>query len=108
MRTALLMQSMPPINEQPTPPADQPAPVSGDRLGLVRMVRRLIVFVLGFSVLLVGVVMIVAPGPAFVVIPLGLAILATEFVWARVILESLKKRLLRPKESGEAGEAGPP
>lgn len=108
MRTVLLMKSVPPINEQPTPPADERAPVSGERMWLVRMVRRLIVFVLGFSVLLVGVVMIVAPGPAFVVIPLGLAILATEFVWARVILESLKKRLLRPKESRDAGEAGLP
>jgi uncharacterized protein (TIGR02611 family) len=51
------------------------------------------VFVLGISVLGVGIVMIVAPGPAFIVIPLGLAILATEFLWARQVLETLKKRL---------------
>ena len=60
---------------------------------LVRHVRRVVVFVLGISVLLVGIVMIVSPGPAVVVIPLGLGILATEFLWARRILDSLKRRL---------------
>jgi len=38
--------------------------------------RRIIVAVVGTSVLLVGIVMIVAPGPAFIVIPVGLTILA--------------------------------
>ncbi len=56
-------------------------------------VRRLLVFLLGVSVLLVGVVMLVTPGPAVVVIPAGLAILATEFVWARVLLARLKRSL---------------
>ena len=45
--------------------------------------RRIVVAVVGSSVLLVGIVMIVAPGPAFIVIPVGLTILAIEFVWAR-------------------------
>ena len=36
--------------------------------------------------------MIVLPGPAVVVIPVGLAILATEFVWARRLLDNLKER----------------
>lgn len=48
---------------------------------------------MGSSVLLVGIVMIVAPGPAFLVIPLGLAILATEFVWARRFLAKIRERL---------------
>lgn len=72
---------------------------------LWKLVRRVVISVLGFSVLLVGVVMIVAPGPAFVVIPLGLAILATEFVWAKKILESVKTRLL--KQMGRATEEDP-
>jgi len=55
--------------------------------------RRAVVLVLGISVLLAGIVMIVSPGPAVVVIPLGLGILATEFLWARRILDSLKRRL---------------
>jgi hypothetical protein len=60
---------------------------------LFRQIRRVFVFIFGISVLIVGIVMIVAPGPAVVVIPLGLAILATEFVWARRILQRLKQGL---------------
>jgi tellurite resistance protein TerC len=52
-----------------------------------------VIFVIGTTVLLIGVVMIVAPGPAMIVIPLGLAILATEFVWARRWLEYAKKHV---------------
>lgn len=78
-------------------------PARGDSLGWLKLARRLIVFLLGMSVLLIGLVMIVAPGPAIVVIPLGLAILATEFVWARTILEALKKRLR--KTQPQAGPA---
>jgi uncharacterized protein (TIGR02611 family) len=60
---------------------------------LLKKARRAVVFVLGVSVLAVGIVMIVAPGPAVIVIPLGLGILATEFLWARRVLDSLKQRL---------------
>jgi uncharacterized protein (TIGR02611 family) len=60
---------------------------------LLKKARRVVVFVLGVSVVAVGIVMIVAPGPAIVVIPMGLAILATEFLWARRLLDSLKRRL---------------
>ncbi|CAN5551183.1 hypothetical protein BH18VER1_BH18VER1_12720 [soil metagenome] len=58
------------------------------KLGLDRMpvIRRLVYSVLGVTVLLVGVAMIVLPGPAVVVIPLGLAILAGEYAWARRII----------------------
>jgi uncharacterized protein (TIGR02611 family) len=46
------------------------------------------VFVLaGLVVTLAGVAMLVTPGPAFVVIPIGLAILALEFAWAEALLE---------------------
>ncbi len=53
---------------------------------LLRGAWRMIVLVVGGTVLLIGVAMIVLPGPAFVVIPAGLAILASEFVWARRLL----------------------
>ena len=46
-------------------------------------VRRVVVAVVGGTVVLIGVAMLVLPGPAFVVIPAGLAILAIEFAWAR-------------------------
>ena len=58
--------------------------------GTLKRVRRLIVAVVGFTVLLIGLAMIVLPGPAVVVIPIGLAILATEFVWARRLLRRMK------------------
>ena len=45
--------------------------------------RKLIAGVVGLTILLIGVVMIILPGPAFIMIPLGLAVLATEFAWAR-------------------------
>jgi len=52
-----------------------------------RTLKRIVIFVIGVTVLLFGIVMIVAPGPAIVVIPLGLAVLATEFVWAKRLLK---------------------
>lgn len=45
--------------------------------------RKLIIALIGGTVLLIGVALIVLPGPAFIVIPIGLAILATEFAWAK-------------------------
>lgn len=53
---------------------------------------------IGFTVLLVGVAMIVLPGPAFLVIPLGLAILATEFVWAATLLNKAKGYFQKGKD----------
>ncbi len=61
--------------------------------------RRLIVVVVGFTILFAGVAMIVLPGPAFIVIPIGLAILATEFIWARRLLDRVKERIERMKKS---------
>ena len=49
----------------------------------IKVVRRVIVSVVGATILLIGIALLVLPGPAFVVIPLGLAILATEYAWAR-------------------------
>jgi uncharacterized protein (TIGR02611 family) len=51
-------------------------------LGL-KQIRRVVVFVVGMTVLLLGVALIVLPGPAILVIPAGLAILGLEFRWAR-------------------------
>jgi tellurite resistance protein TerC len=53
--------------------------------------RRIVIGVVGATVLLLGVVMIVTPGPAFVVIPVGLAILSIEFAWARHWLKHLRE-----------------
>ena len=50
---------------------------------MIKYARRIVIAIIGTTVLLIGMVLLVTPGPAFVVIPVGLAILATEFAWAR-------------------------
>lgn len=57
---------------------------------VLKQARRLIVLVIGASVLLLGLILIVTPGPAFVVVPVGLAILGLEFVWARRLMRRVK------------------
>jgi uncharacterized protein (TIGR02611 family) len=58
--------------------------------GALRLAKKIAVASVGASVVLVGIVMIVTPGPAIVVIPAGLAILAVEFAWARRWLRRVK------------------
>ena len=62
--------------------------------------RKLIIAIIGGTVLLIGVALIVLPGPAFIVIPIGLAILATEFAWAGTAL-ARAKALVRKKRKPE-------
>lgn len=45
--------------------------------------RKVFVAVIGSTVLAFGVLLLVLPGPAFIVIPAGLGILGLEFAWAR-------------------------
>ncbi len=65
-----------------------------------RIVRALIVAG-GFTVLLGGVAMLVLPGPAFAVIPIGLGILSLEFVWAERLLEHALEQAERAKASAK-------
>lgn len=58
-----------------------------------KVARRIAVFVVGSTVLAVGVALIVLPGPAFVVIPVGLAILSIEFAWARSWLRKVRESI---------------
>lgn len=60
-----------------------------------KLAKRIVIAIVGTTVLAVGVIMIVTPGPAFVVIPLGLTILSVEFAWARVWLKKLKASIRR-------------
>jgi len=57
-----------------------------------KQAKRFVIIVIGFTVLLIGIAMIVLPGPAIVIIPLGLAILGTEFIWARILLKKAKAK----------------
>src|SRR4051794_7154484 len=63
-----------------------------------RIVRAGMV-VAGFTLLLAGVAMLVLPGPAFVVIPVALAILSLEFAWAGRLLEKALVRAERARDS---------
>ena len=58
------------------------------RTGLDRnpRIRKFVVALIGSTILLIGLALLVLPGPAVVVIPVGLAILASEFAWARRII----------------------
>ncbi len=55
--------------------------------------KRIMIMILGGSVLAIGIAMIVLPGPAFIIIPVGLSILAVEFAWARRWLHSARATL---------------
>jgi len=61
------------------------------------IVRKTWVTIAGVSVVLVGVALLVLPGPGLVTIAAGLTILATEFVWAQKLMEPVKRRLERAK-----------
>ena len=58
-----------------------------------KVARRIVVGVVGATVVVIGLVMIVTPGPALVVIPVGLAILSLEFAWARHWLRKLREAI---------------
>jgi len=57
--------------------------------------RRILVLLIGSTILMAGVLMLVLPGPGILVIIIGLAILATEFVWAEALLIQARERAAR-------------
>jgi uncharacterized protein (TIGR02611 family) len=61
--------------------------------GTLKTARRVIIGIVGTTTLLVGVAMILLPGPAFLVIPAGLGILATEFLWAGKVLRKVREQI---------------
>ena len=67
--------------------------------------RRIAVGIVGFTVLLLGVIMIVTPGPAFLVIPGGLAILGLEFAWARQWLKKVRRTISDQTAKNHAARA---
>jgi len=86
-------------------------------LSTVEQVRRLSRIVGGFTLLLIGIVMLVTPGPGWLVILLGLGLLAAEFVWAKRLMDRIKRQGERvrsvvwpsakntsPKDSAESNE----
>lgn len=70
-----------------------------------RIARRIAIIVAGATVLIVGIVMVFAPGPAIVFIPVGLAILGLEFAWARSWLKRLRQTISAENANGRAKRA---
>ena len=57
----------------------------------LQQAKRILRIVFGFTLLAIGIVMIATPGPGWLTILLALGVLAAEFVWARRILDRLKR-----------------
>jgi uncharacterized protein (TIGR02611 family) len=55
--------------------------------------KRLLVLVVGTAALLLGLVLLVLPGPGLITIALGLSILASECDWARQMLKRFRQWL---------------
>lgn len=66
-------------------------------LRTVKQVQRIFLILAGFTLLALGIVMIFTPGPGTPVILMGLGLLAAEFVWARRIMERIKRETARLK-----------
>jgi len=73
--------------------------VKNDPHSKLRVAKRVVVAVIGGTVTLIGIALIVLPGPAFVVIPIGLSILATEFLWAKRFLRKARQMAARLKSN---------
>ncbi|HEX6421933.1 MAG TPA: PGPGW domain-containing protein [Acidimicrobiales bacterium] len=66
-----------------------------------RSSRRAAVFMVGITLLAVGFVMFVTPGPGIVLVVAGLAVLATEFAWAEHLLDTAKEQAARAGQSAQ-------
>jgi len=73
------------------------SPLAGEMERLVRIsyaqARKAVVLVIGSSILAIGIAMLILPGPAIILIPAGLALLAAEFAWARRWLLRVKREV---------------
>ena len=73
--------------------SEAPQPRGGGRLRVWRLVRRIAVLLAGITAVVGGMVLLVLPGPGLLAIAAGLSLLATEFLWARRLLQHLQGRL---------------
>jgi uncharacterized protein (TIGR02611 family) len=71
-----------------------------DRSHFVRIAYALA----GITVLVAGIAMLALPGPALIVIPLGLAMLSLEFAWAERMLDGALDRAARADRAAQSPE----
>jgi tellurite resistance protein TerC len=67
--------------------------------------RRIVILAVGSTVVAIGVIMLVTPGPGLVVIPIGLAILGIEFAWARHWLRKVREGISSANSRNHAKRA---
>lgn len=67
---------------------------------VVRHARSVAVFVVGITVIVLGIIMVIGPGPGAVTVYAGIAILASEFVWARRLMKKTNELALKHAEWG--------
>jgi tellurite resistance protein TerC len=67
--------------------------------------RRIAVLAVGSTVVMLGVIMLVTPGPGLIVIPIGLAILGLEFAWARIWLRKVRESISNQSSKNHAERA---
>jgi uncharacterized protein (TIGR02611 family) len=65
----------------------------------MQQAKRYLKITAGFTLLVLGVFMIVTPGPGWLTILFALGVLAAEFVWARRLLDRLKEQGVRIRDS---------
>jgi len=76
-------------------------------LRTLEQARRVFRIVFGFTMLALGAVMLVTPGPGWLIIFLGLGLLAAEFVWARRLMDRLKRQGGRVRDAMRRQPRGP-
>jgi hypothetical protein len=97
------------LSAEPVPSAHRASEASLMIVRTVEQVRRAFRVVAGFTLLLVGVVMLVTPGPGWLVIFLGLSLLAAEFIWARRLMDRMKREGERVRDVvWSIGKGAPP
>jgi len=69
----------------------------------IHLTKRAVKIIAGFVILLAGLVMLVTPGPGWVAIAIGLAILSKEFHWAERLLNRIKKQGIRLRDAVRGG-----
>jgi uncharacterized protein (TIGR02611 family) len=61
----------------------------------IQQAKRFLKILVGFTLLALGILMVVTPGPGALTIILALGVLAAEFVWARRLLDRVKEQGVR-------------
>jgi uncharacterized protein (TIGR02611 family) len=65
----------------------------------LQQTKRFLKILFGFTLLALGVIMIITPGPGWLTIVLGLGLLAAEFVWARRLLDRMREQSVRIRDT---------